>query len=103
MIGWSDFNFLQFLKIGTLLSIGYIFMSSKPNNWRILPCARVAQALQSVHFLKITGTLKMNIFFKVCKNLSFYIKEQMSTRKFKIRICLEFCFIFQNWRKRLLT
>ena len=33
-VGWSDFHFLRFSKMGTLLSIGYIFMSSIPKNRR---------------------------------------------------------------------
>ena len=32
VIGWSDFHFFRFLKTGTLLYIGYIFMSSIPKN-----------------------------------------------------------------------
>ena len=40
--------------MGTLQSIGFIFMSSIQKNRRILPRAR-----QSFHFQKITGTLKM--------------------------------------------
>ena len=32
VIGWSDFHFFRFSKTGTLLYIGYIFMSSIPKN-----------------------------------------------------------------------
>ena len=58
-LGWSDFHFfLLFSKMGTLLYIGYIFMSLIPKNQRIF-----LRGQQNFHFLKITGTLKMNNFF----------------------------------------
>ena len=63
--GWGDFHFLRFSKMGTLLSIGYIFMSSIPKNRRISPRARAAHDRQSFIFFLITGTLKMNIFLNL--------------------------------------
>ena len=62
--------FLQFWKMGTLLSISSIFMSSIPKNRRILPRARSVHERQNFHFRKIARTL---IFFLLQKP-SFYIK-----------------------------
>ena len=56
-LGWSDSHFFGFSKMGTLLSIGYIFMSLFPKNRQIEQHAR-----QSFHFQKITETLKIYIF-----------------------------------------
>ena len=103
-VGWSDFHFfLQFSKTGTLLSIGYIFMSSIPKNRRILQRARGVHARQNFYFKKITGTLKMNIFFLSWQEPSSYIKDQLPKIDFKIRGCLVFFLIFQKWQKRFLT
>ena len=60
--GGVIFIYFRFSKMGTLLSIGYIFMSSIPKNLRILPHARAAHARQSFYFQKITETLKI-IFY----------------------------------------
>ena len=68
-LGWSDFNFLRFFKMGILLLISYIFMSLMQKNRQILPHAGAAHAWQSFHLQKITGTLRMNTFWKVCRNL----------------------------------
>ena len=69
-LGWSDFNFLRFFKMGILLLISYIFMSLMQKNRQILPHAGAAHAWQSFHLKKkITGTLRMNTFWKVCRNL----------------------------------
>ena len=38
-------------------------------NRQILPHAGAAHAWQSFHLQKITGTLRMNTFWKVCRNL----------------------------------
>ena len=90
-VGWSDLHFLRFSKMGTLLSIAYIFMSSIPKDRR------------SFHFQKITGTLKIYIVFENLQQPSLYIKEHLSKRIFKIKMCLVFLVIFQKWRKRFLT
>ena len=74
-----------------------------PENQRILPRALSAQAWQSFHIQKITGTSKMNMFLESLQKPFFYIKEQISTRKFKIKFCFVLYFIFQNWRKWVLT
>ena len=71
-VGWSDLHFLRFSKMGTLLSIAYIFMSSIPKDRR------------SFHFQKITGTLKIYIFFENLQKASCYIKEQSQDIKFEI-------------------
>ena len=57
--------FLRFSITGTLLSIGYIFMSSIPTNRRILLRARAAHARQKFSFSKKQGPWKMKIFFKL--------------------------------------
>ena len=99
-VGWSDFHFfLQFSKTGTLLSIGYIFMSSIPKNRRILQRARGVHARQNFYFKKITGTLKMNIFFLSWQEPSSYIKDQLPKIDFKIRGCLVFFFYFSKMAK----
>ena len=72
--------------MGTLLSIGYIFMNSINNNRRILP-RRVRRLRGKVFIFKKTGTLKINIFFESLQKPSFYIKEHLPKIKFKIRIC----------------
>ena len=51
---------------------------------------------QNFHFQKITGTLKMNIFFKSWHEPSFYIKDQLPKIEFKIRDCLAFFLFFKN-------
>ena len=87
-VGWSDFLFFPFSKMGTLLSI---FLWAHFQKFGKFPHLH---ARQNYHFQKITETLKMNIFFYFQKP-SFYIKEQLSKIEFKIRICLVF-FFFKN-------
>ena len=65
--------FLQFLKMGSLLSIGYIFMNSIPKNWQILPCAHALHSRQSFHFQKIIGILKKKKLS--CRTLPFTSKN----------------------------
>ena len=89
--------FLRFSITGTLLSIGYIFMSSIPTNRRILRHVR-----QNFHFQKFTGTLKMNSFFKSWHEPSSYIKDQLPKIEFKIRGCLVF-FLSSKMAKTVLT
>ena len=74
-VGWSDFLFFWFSKTGTLLLIGFIFMSSILKNWRILPSAHAKHSQQIFYFQKIIETLKMNIFLKICRNLHFTSKN----------------------------
>ena len=50
---WRDFNFMRFSKMGILMLIGSIFMSSIPKYLQLLP-----RAGKSFYFQKITGTLK---------------------------------------------
>ena len=86
-------TFLRFSKTGTMLLIRYIFMI--PKNRRIWPCVR-----QSLNFQKITGTLKINIFFLFANTIpSFYFKEQSPNIKCIIKIWYLF-FFFQKWAKR---
>ena len=54
--------------------------------------ANLAARAAKFSFSKITGTLKIN------KPL-LYIKEQLPKRKFQIKICLIFIFIFPKIRK----
>ena len=68
--------FLKFLKTGTLLSIGYICMSSIKKIKRILPRAH---AQQNFHFQKITGTLKINIFLKLA--WTFFLHQRQIAEK----------------------
>ena len=83
VLGWSDFLLLLFSKMGTLLPIGYIFMSSITKSLKILP--RAAHERQSFYFQKITETFKMNFIVENLQYISsFYFKEQSPKRKFEI-------------------
>ena len=82
-LGWSDFHFFRFSKMGPLLSIVYIFMGS----FLISPRARGACAAKFA-FFKSQRPWKW--FFFYFQKPSFYIKEQLSKIEFKIRICLVF-------------
>ena len=58
--------------------------------------ANLAARAAKFSFSKITGTLKINKPF-------LYIKEQLPKRKFQIKICLIFIFIFPKYAKSFLT
>ena len=74
--GWSDLHFLRFSKMDTLRSIGYIFMSSKPQkSANFATCARG----KVVSFKKSQGTWKMNIFC-CCENLPFSSKNNCQNK-----------------------
>ena len=77
---WSDFLFLQFLKVGTLLSIGYIFMSSIPKNRQFLSHPRCGHA-EKFSFQKITETLKMNIYFGKFVNVFLLLQRTIAKKK----------------------
>ena len=62
---------------------------------------RSTHARLSFHFQKVTGTLQVKIFLKICRNLHYmYIKEQLPKWKFEIKTVLILFFIFQKWAKR---
>ena len=69
--------FLAILEIGHIADDQVYFMSSIPKIYEIR-----SALWQSFHFQKITGTLKINIFFFSLHKPSFYIKEQLLKRKF---------------------
>ena len=71
-VGWSDFQLFRFSKMGTLLSIVYIFMSPFLKNRRISPLDKI------FIFKKSQRPWKLIIYFENFQNPSFYIKEQFS-------------------------
>ena len=72
---WSDFLFLQFLKVGTLLSIGYIFMSSIPKKSAIFVTPSL-WTRRKVFISKNHRDLKNEyLFWKICKCLPFTSKN----------------------------
>ena len=81
------FTFFRLSKMGTLLLLVYIFMSSFLKNQRILLCVH-----GKIFIFK--KSLKMDIFLKLPEIFLLY-KEQQSKIEFKIRICLVF-FYFQK-------
>ena len=83
-------------------------MSSIPKNWQILLCARKVHAQQNFNFQKITGTLKINNFFKVGMNLFLTSKTNCQKIEFKIKGCsVPVFFLFfkvvANFKKLLST
>ena len=75
---------LRFLKLDTLLQIGYIFRSFNSQKLESLAaCADFAR--QSLNFLKITGTLKMNILFQNLQKPSLYFKNSCQKKNFKFK------------------
>ena len=76
------FIVLRFSKMGTLLSIGYIFYEFYSQKIGEFCRGRApARAPQSFNFQKITGTLKRKFFFFNFQKPSFYIKEQLPKNK----------------------
>ena len=78
--------FLLISKTGTRLSIRYIIMSlilkkSAKFNSQTHCALRKAHAGQSVPVQKITGTLKIYIFLKICKYLHFTSKNNRQKEK----------------------
>ena len=73
-VGWSDLHFFAIVENRhTARSHGTVCIFSFSKNHR---------------------DLKNDFFFQSLQKPSFYIKEQLSKRKFKIRICLVFLFLF---------
>ena len=54
--------------------------------------AKFAARARRMHFQKITGTLKINIIFKICKYLPFTSKNIRQKRKLEIKIFKFFSF-----------
>ena len=100
VLGWSDTIFCDFRKQPPMLMIRHIFMSPIPKNRWIWRQARAANARQSFHFKKITGTPRMNIFFKSLQLPSFYFKEQSPKIKLEIitKYSIYFFLISKNWQ-----
>ena len=101
VLGWSDFLLLLFSKMGTLLPIGYIFMSSITKSLKILP--RAAHERQSFHFQKITETFKMNFILENLQISIFLLLQRTIAKKEHLKFFYIFYFRLPNWAKLFFT
>ena len=86
-------TFLDFRKrIHTFLLIKYIFRNSIPKKLQIRPRASASHGRQSFHFQKITGPLKIKIYF--WKFVDTFLIHQKTIDKNKIRSKTNFIIIF---------
>ena len=91
LLGWCDFALYAIFETGLIAADQVYFLEfnfpKKSANMTVRACVKV------FIFQKITGILKINIFFKNCQIISFNLKEHLPKRKFEIE-CLNIFFSF---------
>ena len=95
-LGWSDIElFFDFRKRALCCQSG-IFLLDESNYKNIgeFGRSRAAIARQSFYFQKITRTLKMNIFWKICINLPLTAKKNRQKENSRSNF-LSFLFYFK--------
>ena len=95
---WRDFNFKRFFENECIDDVDWLYFYEF--NSKIF--ATFAPRAEKFLFSKNHRDLKMNIFFENLQKPSLNIKEQLSKRKFKIKIF----FVFSpppKWAKQFLT
>ena len=98
IVGWSDLALFATVKSGHIAANQVYFQEF--NSKKVLPRERAAQWWQSFNFLKITGTLKMNIFLKICNYNLFTFKNNCKKENYKLQI-FKRLFKPTKWAKNL--
>ena len=91
MVGWSDLLLFAIFENGRIAADQVYFYELIPKN------------RQRFHYQKITGSLKMNIFFKMCKYFLLYQRTLAKKENSKLKYLKHFILGPKNGQNGFLT